>query len=204
MRVVGGRLRSRPIAGPKSDGYAADRRPAARGAVQHPDACLWRSGDAARACSTCLPAPARSASRRSRAARPTRCSSTTASRRARCCATTSRRSGLGGVTRIFRRDATKLGPVASARAVHARLPRSALRQGPGREGAGLRARRRLAQAGGAGRGRGSGRRRRSRRRKASRNWSGADTTIRNWCFCGRAQFSAARTAARYRSSFNST
>ena len=44
MRVVGGRLRSRPIAGPKSRRAAPDRRPPARGAVQYPRACLWRSG----------------------------------------------------------------------------------------------------------------------------------------------------------------
>ncbi len=64
--------------------------------------------------------------------------------------------GFGGVTRIFRRDATKLGPGASGRAVRPRVPRSALRQGPGRKGARLRARRRLAQAAGFDRGGGSG------------------------------------------------
>ncbi len=38
-----------------------------------------------------------------------RCSSTTARRRAPCCAPTSRRWGSGGVTRIWRADATRLG-----------------------------------------------------------------------------------------------
>ncbi len=37
--------------------------------------------------------------------------------------------GLTGVTRIFRRDATDLGPAGTVRAVPPRLPRSALRQG---------------------------------------------------------------------------
>ena len=72
-------------------GDPADLRPAARGAVQHPPAFLRRSGRAARACSTCSPAPARWASRRCRAARPSCCSSTTARRRARCCAAMSMR-----------------------------------------------------------------------------------------------------------------
>ena len=44
-----------------------------------------------RGCSTCSPEPARSASRRCRAARRSCCSSMTARRRARCCAATSRR-----------------------------------------------------------------------------------------------------------------
>ena len=64
----------------------------------------------ARACSTCSPAPARSGSRRCRAARPSRCSSMTARRRARCCGRMSRRWASRRSTRIFRRDATKLGP----------------------------------------------------------------------------------------------
>ena len=37
--------------------------------------------------------------------------------------------GLGGTSRIFRRDADQARPGASARTVHARLPRPALRQG---------------------------------------------------------------------------
>ena len=51
------------------------------------------------------------------------------------------------------------GPGASARAVHARVPRPALSQRSGRKGAGVGARRRLAQARRAGGGRGSGGRR---------------------------------------------
>ena len=72
-------------------GDPADRRPAARVAVQHPGPRLRRSGRRARACSTCSPAPARSASRRCRAAQPSCCSSMTAPRRARCCAAMSMR-----------------------------------------------------------------------------------------------------------------
>ena len=91
MRVVGGSLRSRPIAGPKSDGVRPTATACARRcSISSRTPMAIRSP--ARACSTCSPAPARSASRRSRAARLTRCSSTRAWRRARCCATMSRRS----------------------------------------------------------------------------------------------------------------
>ena len=72
--------------------------------------------------------------------------------------------GLGGTTRIFRRDATKLGDAPSGRAVHAGLPRSALWAGPGRKGARFGARGRLAHARRADRGRG-GRRAGSKRRR---------------------------------------
>ena len=110
MRVVGGRLRSRPIAGPKSDALAPDRRPAARSRCSTFSRMPTAIRLPARACSTCSPAPARSASRRSRAARPTRCSSTTASQARALLRDNTEPLGLGGVTRIFRRDATKLGP----------------------------------------------------------------------------------------------
>ena len=52
--------------------------------------------------------------------------------------------GLGGASRIFRRDATKLGPVHPLRAVFARLPRSALRPRPGLQSAHVGARGRMA------------------------------------------------------------
>ena len=52
---------------------------------------------------------ARWLSRRCRAAHVSRSLSIMASRRARCCAPMSRRMGLGGVTRIWRADATRLG-----------------------------------------------------------------------------------------------
>ena len=65
---------------------------------------------------------------------------------------------LGGVTKVYRRDATNLGAGASDRAVLAGVSRSALRKKARREGAGLVARRRLADAGrAAGGGRGEGR-----------------------------------------------
>ena len=63
----------------------------------------------ARACSICLPAPARSGSRRCRAAPPLRCSSTRAREARALLRENVATLGLGGVTRIFRRDATKLG-----------------------------------------------------------------------------------------------
>ena len=134
----------------------ADRRPAARGACSTSSPMPTAIRSPARACSTCSPAPARSGSRRCRAALALRCSSMTAPRRAPCCARTSHALGLGGVTRIFRRDATKLGDGASGRAVLARLSRSALRPGLGRAGAHVGARGRLACARRADRGRGSG------------------------------------------------
>ena len=92
MRVVGGRLRSRPIAGPKSDALAPDRRPPARIAVQYPDACLRRPGDRrARARPVRRHRRARHRSdlarRGLRAVRRRR-----RRRRARCCATTPSRS----------------------------------------------------------------------------------------------------------------
>src|ERR1700694_4278087 len=64
----------------------------------------------ARGCSTCSPGPARSALRRSRAARNSPCSSITARRRVRCCATTSRRWAWAGAKKVSRRPATDLGP----------------------------------------------------------------------------------------------
>ena len=67
MRIIAGRFKGRRLKTPTWDGAAADVRQAARDAVQHPGAAHRR----ARGCSTALPAPARSASRRSAAARRT-------------------------------------------------------------------------------------------------------------------------------------
>ena len=64
----------------------------------------------ARACSIFSQAPARSGSRRSRAARCSRCLSKRQRKPARLSGRMSRRLQLTGVTKIFRRDATKLGP----------------------------------------------------------------------------------------------
>ena len=43
MRVVGGRLRGRPLAAPQVESDPSDRRPAARVGVQHSHPCLRRS-----------------------------------------------------------------------------------------------------------------------------------------------------------------
>ena len=66
MRIVAGELRGRQLKSPDLGRAAADVRSAARDAVQHPRAV----GARARACSTATPGRARSASRRSAAARP--------------------------------------------------------------------------------------------------------------------------------------
>ena len=90
--------------------------------------------------------------------------------------------GAGGATKVYRRDATRLGPArrwsrsrspSSIRPMARAWPRQALAVG---------ARRRLAHAGRADRRRGGGGRRRSRRRMASRRSSGAITTTREFVF----------------------
>ena len=85
-------------------GHPADLRPRPRGAVQ----LARRAGRPrrVRACSTCSPAPARSASRRSRAApRRSRSSSPTA-RPARCCARNIATVGLPGA-QVLQRDRSR-------------------------------------------------------------------------------------------------
>ena len=157
MRVVGGRLRGRNIASPSS----REIRPTQDRLRESVFNILIHAYDdpiEARGCSTCSPAPARSASRRCRAARSSRCSSTTAPKRARCCATMSRRSVSAASPSLSPR-CHRSRPGASGRAVLAGVPRSALWQGACGESAGLVARWRLAGAGGAaGGGRGEGRR----------------------------------------------
>ena len=65
--------------------------------------------------------------------------------------------GLGGTTRIFRRDATKLGPAHPVEPFSLVFLDPPYGQRSRRAGAGVRARRRLAGAGRADRGRGGGR-----------------------------------------------
>ena len=91
--------------------------------------------------------------------------------------------GLGGVSKIFRRDATRLGSGASARAVHARLSRSALWAGPGRASARQRARGRLARGRRADRGGGGGkgRLRRARRIRGARAARAMTTPLSSCC-----------------------
>ena len=139
---------------------------------------------AARACSICSPAPARSASKRCRAARPSRYSSTTARRRARSSAKMSPRSALAASSRIFRRDATKLGPAHPLEPFSLAFLDPPYGQNLAADGARLGARRRLARARRAGRRRGSGKIRASPRRKDLPNWSGALTTIPSSCSAG--------------------
>ena len=62
--------------------------------------------------------------------------------------------GLTGITKVFRRDASRPGRGRQPRRVRARLPRSALRAGPGAAGARLRRKGRLARGRGGGRDRG--------------------------------------------------
>ena len=81
--------------------------------------------------------------------------------------------GLGGVTRIFRRDATRLGPAHPLEPFSLAFLDPPYRQGAGREGARFGARRRLARAGRAGGGRGSHRCRLQSAGGISRTWNGA-------------------------------
>ena len=110
MRVVGGRLRSRPIAGPKVDALAPDRRPAARGAVQYPRSHAY--GDpvtGARVLDLFAGTGALGIEAMSRGAAYALFVDDGVEARALLRDNTEA-LGLGGVTRIFRRDATKLGP----------------------------------------------------------------------------------------------
>ena len=158
----------------RSRTVAADRRPFARVAVQYPGARLWRSGHR-RARARFVRRHRRARHRGDLARRGlSRCSSTTACRRARCCATMSSTLGLGGVTRIFRRDATKLGPVHPLEPFSLAFLDPPYGKGLAEKALSLGARRRLARR----RARWSWWRKRrmppSRRRKASRNWSGGE------------------------------
>ena len=75
MRIVGGQFRGRALATPADDRTRPTSDRVREVGVQHSRARHRRtSRSMACACSTCLPAPARSGSRRCRAARPTACS----------------------------------------------------------------------------------------------------------------------------------
>ena len=109
MRIVGGRLRGRALAAPKSQAIrpTADRlRESLFNILTH------AYGDPVTGARVLdlFAGTGALGSRRSRAARRSRCSSTTAPRRARCMRQNVEALGLAAITRIFRRDATKLGP----------------------------------------------------------------------------------------------
>ena len=93
--------------------------------------------------------------------------------------------GLGGTSRIFRRDATKLGPVHPLEPFTLAFLDPPYRKGLAEKALDRRARRRLAGQGCAGGGRRSRPTPSSSRRKVTRNWSGGNMTTPNWCFCER-------------------
>ena len=91
--------------------------------------------------------------------------------------------GLGGVTKVYRRDATNLGPAHPMEPFSLVFLDPPYRMKLAEKALAVAARRRLADAGRAAGGGGSARRRRSPRRRVSRSWSGALMTIRSSCFC---------------------
>jgi len=115
MRVVGGRLRSRPIAGPKSDGKSGGLRPTAdrlREALFN--ILIHAYGDpvaGARVLDLFAGTGALGIEAISRGAAYVLFIDDGVEARALLRDNTEK-LGLGGVTRIFRRDATKLGPAA--------------------------------------------------------------------------------------------
>ena len=92
--------------------------------------------------------------------------------------------GLGGVTKVYRRDATNLGPAHPVEPFSLAFLDPPYGKGLAREGTGLVARWRLADAGRAAWWWRRRRLRHSLRRMVSRNWSGARMTTRSLCFCG--------------------
>ena len=114
MRVVGGRLRSRPIAGPKSDGKSADLRPTAdrlRESLFNILAHAYSDPVTdARVLDLFAGTGALGIEAISRGAAYALFVDDGVQARALLRDNTET-LGLGGVTRIFRRDATKLGPV---------------------------------------------------------------------------------------------
>ena len=92
--------------------------------------------------------------------------------------------GAGGATKVYRRDATKLGPVSPLEPFSL-----AFLDPPYGKGLAEQALPRRATAAGLCRTRSRWSRRRptrgSRRRRVSRSWSGASTTTRSSCFCAR-------------------
>ena len=115
MRVVGGRLRSRPIAGPKSDGKSEGLRPTADRLREALFNILMHAyGDpvtGARVLDLFAGTGALGIEAISRGAAYALFVDDGVEARA-LLRNTTEALGLGGVTRIFRRDATKLGPVA--------------------------------------------------------------------------------------------
>jgi len=104
-----GRLRSRPLAGPKAKALGPPPT-ACGGAVQHPCACLWRSRHGARVLDLFAGTGALGFEAISRGAAYALFVDEGVEARA-LLRDNVETLGLGGVTRIFRRDATRLGPV---------------------------------------------------------------------------------------------
>ena len=168
MRIVGGRFRGRTLLGAEVAGDPADRRPAARVAVQHPRARLRRSGHG-RARARPVRRHRRARARGAVARRGVRAVRRRRRRGARAaCAAMSMRSALGGATKIFRRDATRLGPAHPLEPFSLAFLDPPYGQGLAEQALAVGARRRLARARRAGRGRGGGGRGLHARRRASR------------------------------------
>ena len=118
MRIVGGRFKGRALAAPRRATSARPRTGCARRfSTSSPIALPTVSK--ARACSTCSPAPARSGSRRCRAARRSALFVDNGVEARALIRDNVEALALGGVTRIFRADATKLGKAPAGPAVHA-------------------------------------------------------------------------------------
>ena len=110
MRIVAGKFRGAGIEAPKglATRPTSDRvRQALFNVLEHGAPQVRRS--TARACSICSPAPARSVSKRCRAGRASACSSRTSAEARAAIRRNVEALGLTGVTKIWRRDATKLG-----------------------------------------------------------------------------------------------
>ena len=102
-RPAAGRARRRSARGPPRTACARPCSTSSRTASP-------TSSSRAPGCSTCSPAPARSGSRRCRAAPPSACSSRRTAEARALIRRNVEALGLTGVTKIFRRDATDLGP----------------------------------------------------------------------------------------------
>ena len=109
MRIVGGAFRGRPLATPQDACDPPDERPRARGGLQRDRASLSATISTARACSTFSPAPVRSGSKPCRAARPIGVFIEESAEGRGLIRTNVEAFGLSGRTKIFRRDATRLG-----------------------------------------------------------------------------------------------
>ena len=135
MRIVAGKFRGRAIAAPEHDGLrpTSDRvRESVFNILAHGIADFELAG--ARVIDLFAGTGALGLEAMSRGA-AIACSSKTTPTPARSSATNVEAFGLTGETRIFRRDATDLGPAAQKTATAWRFPRSALWQGPRRKSA---------------------------------------------------------------------